>query len=87
MSARDVGEAAAFAEIADFLGGKYVEAAADAADLRAQIAALQAEVDELKKAATPLPNVQLDGLTGTSGSSGAAFNNFDLLEQGGSFGS
>ena len=73
MSARLVAEIAALSRLADFLGEQLLKEAGDAGELRA-------EVEALKKAAEPEPELPVNVLSG-QGMNWDAFNNLELLNQ------
>ena len=73
MSARLVAEIAALSRLADFLGKQLLKEAGDAGELRA-------EVEALKKAAEPEPELPVNVLSG-QGMNWDAFNNLELLNQ------
>lgn len=77
MSARLAAEIAALSRVAEFLGKQLLKEAGDAGELREKVAALRAEVDDLKKAGPPPP---LNG--GSSGLSDQEINNYASLNQG-----
>ena len=77
MTARDAGEAAAFSEIANYLGSRFVKTAGEMAELKAALEATAKERDELKAAAElkseVAPAIQIiDGVTYYVGPDGLA---------------
>lgn len=80
MSARLAAEIAALSRVAEFLGKQLLKEAGDAGELREKVAALQAEVAELKKPTPFATDVSFTG--GSSGLSDQEINNYASLNQG-----